>query len=112
MIDKMNQVLDAQLAEEAKQPLRWWYLSFGDAIYGFLGGAFVEARGILTAAQEARRLGINPGGEVLGAPAPEPPPEEARGKLLAKEDLERIFGGITRLTTTGTDRDREIKIID
>jgi hypothetical protein len=54
----------ALLAEERKQPLGWHYLSFANNT-GFLGGAIVRGRGILTAIERCDKLGINPGGEVM-----------------------------------------------
>jgi hypothetical protein len=53
-------------------PKIWWWLSFCDPAKPkgsqFLGVAIVEGNNILTAAIEARRLGCNPGGEVMGEP--------------------------------------------
>lgn len=80
------------LAEEAKQPLGWWYLSFAEP-GKFLGAAFIQARGMTLAIRRAHSLGINPGGEVAAWLIP---PEEAhkiprdqKHRLLAKEELER-----------------------
>lgn len=47
----------------------WYWLSFSDdGPAGFLGAAVVRGRDIISAVREARRLGINPGGEVLALP--------------------------------------------
>lgn len=108
---KIDKIMNALLAEEVSQPVVWWYLSFGDKA-GWLGGVFVEARGIVSASQEARRRGVNPGGEVVGSPAPAVPPIWTRGKLLTRDDLVQAFGGITRLRTTGTEDDREIHLVE
>ena len=79
-------------ADELTKPLEWWYLSFaGDE--GFLGGAYVQARGILTAVREASRLGINPGGEVKAGPMLQVEfercvPADMRNRILTREELE------------------------
>ena len=71
------------LAEEASNPLGWWYLSYADE-NGFRGGAIIKAQGFVTAAWMSNRLGISPGGEVTGHPIPddELPPEPYRSRLL------------------------------
>jgi hypothetical protein len=80
---------------EMKLPLAWWYLSFADR--KFKGAVVVQARGIMSAVEEANRLGINPGGEVKGmrlspsVPLPEDM-EKLTNRLLSKTDLEK-FGG-------------------
>jgi hypothetical protein len=82
--------------EEAAQPLRWWWLSFVDTDAPadgrgdrWLGGCYVEARGVVSAAKRAWDLGINPGGEVAAIPVPEDrsPPVDQRNRLLRKDEL-------------------------
>lgn len=69
-----------------------WYLSFARPDV-FLGGCVVEADSLELAVQEATRLGINPGGEVLGfnftwdCPFP-------IGQLLGKTELNRYLGNV------------------
>jgi hypothetical protein len=75
---------------------RWWWLSFADGNLPkgtqFLGAAVVEACGMAGAAFEAHRLGINPGGEVLGIEIPDKgvPPESHRNRLLSREEVEAM----------------------
>ncbi len=83
------------LAEEAKQPMTWWYLSFKDET-GWKGGIITRARGFISAIQHTHDLHINPGGEVLGTDVGPKIPAAAikhADRLLSKEDLERDFGG-------------------
>ncbi len=49
----------------------WFYLSFASK-EKFLGGCIVEARSAEEAPRVAAAHGINPGGEVLVIPSPEP----------------------------------------
>ena len=62
------------LAQEATQPLGWWWLSFCDpdkpSGQQFLGCSIVQARGFLGAVFTARQKGCNPGGEVKGSSLP------------------------------------------
>lgn len=46
----------------------WWYLSFAEN--GWRGSVIVMGTDIITACEEAFRLKINPGGQVLGLPIP------------------------------------------
>jgi hypothetical protein len=82
--------VETMLANEARQPEHWWYLSFATAT-AFLGGAFVRARGPASAIKEAHTRGINPGGEVAMVQGPpvatgEAPPYPIN-KLLSKEEM-------------------------
>ncbi len=76
-----------RMAEVMEQELRnkagWWWCSFAND-GGFLGVAIVRAQGIGTAIMEARRIGINPGGEVLSFEVAEPP-EIFKNVLLDRE---------------------------
>ena len=68
---------------------RGLYLSFADKT-GFLGGAFIAETDIVNAVQEAWRLGINPGGEVMAlGPGPLPAAEWV-GRLLSREELAEL----------------------
>lgn len=77
-----------------KRKLPYWYFSFADDS-GFLGGIFLRCRDMKEGIIMAHRLGINPGGEAVGAPVPERQQrdvtEEAAGKLLSMADLDRLF---------------------
>jgi hypothetical protein len=83
--------LDAMLAEEAKQPAQWWYLSFvKDG--KFAGACVVRARGVASAMQRTHALGINPGGQIMYFPVgaikgPLPP-----DRLLSKAEMEAFDG--------------------
>lgn len=74
--------------------LQWWWLSFADPLkprgQQFLGVAIVPGADFMHAVEGARMLGLNPGGEVIGYPALEPP-EEAKYHLLTEEEIKRLF---------------------
>jgi hypothetical protein len=88
---------NAMLADEATQPMRWWYLSFAEP-GAFRGGIFIEARGGTHAIMATHALGINPGGQVVMLPIAEEGmdrfnavvPEEMRSRLLTREELAQI----------------------
>lgn len=79
------------MAEEATQPLRWWYLSFAEP-GKFLGGAYIQARGVTLALTRAHALGINPGGEVMFVEIPHEAehkiPSAHKHRLLTKIELQ------------------------
>jgi hypothetical protein len=79
-----------------------WWLSFADpdgqrgevvgGVRGFLGVAIVRAHGLITATQEAKRQGCNPGGQVQ-AQGPYPIgtwPSEWCNRLLSADVVERM----------------------
>lgn len=75
-------------------PPVWWWLSFCDAAQPpgsrFSGVAVVMGSNILTATEEARKIGCNPGGEVQGLPFGNDeilPPERFRNRLLTKAEI-------------------------
>lgn len=68
--DQFNARLAQLLAEEAKEPKRWFYLSFAGK-EGWRGAIIVEARGITTALGVCNLLNINPHGEVLCRAVPD-----------------------------------------
>jgi hypothetical protein len=81
----------------AQGGMSWWWLSFADGERPkgeqFLGVVIVgEADSIVGASILAHALGINPGGEVLGAPIPPEYlatiAESDRGRLLTKTEAE------------------------
>ena len=84
------------LGEEMVEPEGQWWLSFADADLPegsqFLGVAIVKARGIASAAQTAHRLGINPGGEVMGMQVPQGKqiPSEYCNHLLTRTEAESV----------------------
>lgn len=94
-----EQEIEAGLARERSQPPRWWYLSFSGG--RFLGAAVVLAPGMIHAVQRCHRLGINPGGQVLGMAITEPPPVAARDRLLSEEDVKQFFGAVQRVDSNG-----------
>lgn len=94
-----DEQFQAALARERSLPCRWWYLSFCDG--EFLGAAIVLASGMAHAVARCHQLGINPGGQVLGLPLPEPPPRGARDRLLDKKGVERLFGPMQRIDSNG-----------
>lgn len=75
--------------------MKWWWLSFADDD-GFRGVTIVQGDNIASAAKSAHRLGINPGGQVLGFPMPPEGldiyGESHRNRLLSREDLEAADG--------------------
>lgn len=84
-----------ELAEQDQaQPGGWWWLSFADGNLPegeqFLGVAIVPGGGIMEAVLNAKFLGCNPGGEVMGIQIPDEhvPHERYRHRLLSKQDLE------------------------
>ena len=89
------QRMNTLLAQEGKNPLRWWYLSYADE--DFLGGLVIEAHGPTEAVYLSHHRGINPGGEVLIIPIPSDnlPPDEYRNRLLTKAELDTIWEGDT-----------------
>ena len=70
----------------------FYYLSYADDV-GFRGACIVRGRCVVTAGFEARRLGISPGGQVLGAHVPkeELPAEQWRNRLLTEQELKQIW---------------------
>jgi len=87
------------LAEEASQPLGWWYLSYADE-NGFRGGIIIAAHGFTGAVYMANILKFSPGGEVKGLPVPpgKLPPEWYRNRLLTLEELTECFGPMSKLS--------------
>jgi hypothetical protein len=80
------------MAAEALLPNRgvYWLSFAGES--GWLGGCMVEADGPISAAREAHRLGINPGGEVamMGPVSAERIDMSLANRLLTREDLEAL----------------------
>lgn len=68
--------------------MNWMYLSFASDA-GFLDGCVVRAKSIDQAVREAHRLGINPGGDVLGleVPAHMIPQPHYRERLMTKDEI-------------------------
>lgn len=77
-----------------------YYLSFASD-EGFLGCCFVHAAGQGLAPFEAKRLGCNPGGEVLSfvvpPEQPQPRPDQV-GRLLGAEELRTIWPDVKKLS--------------
>ena len=93
MADRRRQLLD----EEATNPIEWFYLSFVDSDrpegQRFVGGVYLQARGIAHAIDASHTQRLNPGGEVnvLG-PLPldefeQNVPECDRNRLLSAREL-------------------------
>lgn len=77
------------LDQEASEPEQWWWLSFASEADGFLGVIIVSASGFITAVDQTHWMGINPGGEVQGYPAPpEFEPGDMADRLLSRATLE------------------------
>jgi hypothetical protein len=85
--DRIMQVLTGEFAE----PEQWHYLSFAGDV--FLGAAIVKAHGIVHASLVCHGLGINPGGQVLGAPIPDDklPAKQYLNRLLTREDIQEFW---------------------
>lgn len=80
--------------------MTWVWLSFADPDKPkgtqFLGVAIVEGEDVVDGAAEAHRLGINPGGEVLGYPLPDGlvVHEDFRNRLLDSLEAKELAGVI------------------
>jgi hypothetical protein len=89
-------VLIAQ--EQRSNPLHWIYLSYAKD-EGFQGGVIVMAHGLVSAAFEARRRKISPGGQVVACSVPNDkvPPAKYRYRLLTKAELDEVWPDMTPL---------------
>ena len=82
----------------------WVWCSFCDPKkpegFQFLGAAIVRGDNVAEGAQEAWRLGINPGGEVLGIPLPQfiEVAPEYRERLLDDLEAKELSEAINRAT--------------
>lgn len=86
--------IEMRRAEEMKNPLQWWWLSFADV--KFNGAIIIEAHGIIDAVHRAHVAGINPGGQVAAMPIEESklPKEEYRNRLLlSRDEVQAAFPG-------------------
>lgn len=75
------------------------YLSFAGE-EGFRGACIVHGSNVLEGAMQAKRLGINPGGEVIGVPLPvdfEGLNKYPINKLLSADELRSIDPTFKRL---------------
>ena len=81
----------AQAEAEGHDPAGWWWLSFADET-GFRGVVITHAANFMAAHLAVTMLGLNPGGEVRGFPYPagEVPEPGDVGRLLTREDMDRI----------------------
>jgi len=85
------------LTDELREPLRWFYLSFGDQ-ERFFGGAFIEAHGPMHAMEQSH-CRIFPGECDIAVGAVPPNivlPESAKNRLLTREEIEAYFGSLHR----------------
>jgi hypothetical protein len=83
------------------------WLSFS-ADDGFRGACVVEGFDTRSAIEEAHRLGINPGGEVMALPVP--PGCESRlplNTLMSRDEIERLDGAPPVSTLRASDDDTE-----
>lgn len=86
------------IEQEMMEPAGWYWLSYCDPSKPrgkqFLGVAVVRAHGVVTAAQRAWKLKINPGGEMVCYDLPdgmiETIPENLRERLLTKAEAESL----------------------
>ncbi len=78
--------------EEGMNEVSWWWLSFATETE-FLGGVFLQAKGMVDAVAKSHRLGLNPGGSVMTVSVPDgkTPPEHLINRLLTKEEAEEEF---------------------
>lgn len=107
--DEFRARTDALLHEESKLPERWMYFSFSKDKEdgGFQGAIIIKTKGIVHARMWMARQGINPKGEMLGAPYPESrmiPSEEYRNRLLTKKELELACGELVESDGTPVPR--------
>lgn len=75
-----------------RKPIPYLWMSYADD-NGFRGVVIVRARDIVEGVIIAHRLQINPGGQVRAHHCPEDfhVPETAVGRLLDRQDLQRLF---------------------
>jgi hypothetical protein len=80
--------------------MQWFYISFARAKSkgGFLGATVIEADDVMGAMFEARRRGLNPGGEAQIVPIPPDRAERPeivalRNRLVGREELIAISNG-------------------
>ena len=76
------------------RPIPYWWMSFADEIHDVFNGVVImRARDMQEALTIAHKLGISPGGQVVGFRCLSDfhIPEEAVGKLLDRETLNRLF---------------------
>lgn len=88
--DEFRKNFNRLLAEERKEPMRWWYLSYASA-EDFLGGVYIQAHGPAEAAYLSNRRGHSPGGEVyIVGPVPEEyiPEPHFCNRLLSKTEVQ------------------------
>lgn len=102
-----------QARHEARTTTIWMWLSFADGHKApgdtWLGGCYVSLErpaptsqadanaALIEAVRQTKRLGINPGGEVLAYVCKKAPPEGYRNRLLSRADMEAL-GGPRRMT--------------
>ena len=93
--DDFRKRINKLLAEERKNPLEWWYLSYATE-NGFLGAVYIEAHGQTEAAYLSNRRGHSPGGEVfIIGPVPREhiPPPSFCNRLLNKAEIQEANPG-------------------
>lgn len=87
--EEFRQRINKLLAEEAKNPLGSWYLSYAKES-GFCGGVYIEAHGPTEAAYLSNKRGYSPGGELLTIgplPPDKCPDRKYFNRLLTKEEI-------------------------
>lgn len=106
-----------ELTKEFHRQRHWMYLSFAEDRppkgRGFLGGIYLQARGITHALCLLHLRGINPGGEVIGVDQPPDslhllPAPEYRNRILNKQEMIEAHadqGGLVRLDGSPADED-------
>lgn len=87
--EEFRQRINKLLAEEAKNPLRWFYMSYAGED-GFRGAVYIQAHGPAEATYLSRHRHLSPGGEVLIASVPDDkiPTEKYRNRLLTKAEVQ------------------------
>lgn len=81
--------LNKLFAQEGKEALGWWYLSYADEA-GFRGGVYLQAHGPMEATYLSRHRHLSPGGQVfiLKVPTQFVPAEQFCNRLLTKEEVQ------------------------
>jgi len=94
--------------EVAEQASAWWYLSFADDT--FRGGVVVRGDDVVSALEEANRLGINPGGQVLGVPltSDHVPAASYRERLLSRDDCDACWDDCVQFGDLDCDIDESL----
>ena len=98
--DELRNRVNKLLAEERKNPLQWWYLSYANET-SFIGAVYIQAHGPTEAAYLSRRRNISPGGELYICPVPSDaklPEPHYLNRLLTKQEVQDANPGEVCMT--------------